>query len=235
VIQFGCSGGGAVTLNIAENFSGRIDGAVAMAAHIPVWQMNTLLDGWFALKVLIAPDLPVVDLPFEASGQISGEIPEAWRRAIDAAQETPEGRARIALAFTLGQWPAWANRLTPQPSLESATELQHSMYHALSQMAEVPGGNGRIRKELAALGQQLSWNTGIDYRQFFDNGNGSFKRAVRQLYQEAGLVELPRENSEGRPSDSAPSDAGDRRRNRSGQPRPGLRRSGSGQGQGCSL
>ena len=187
VIQFGCSGGGAVTLNIAEDFSGRIDGAVAMAAHIPVWQMNTFLDGWFALKALIAPDLPIVDLPFEALGQIPPEIPDAWRRAIDAAQQTPEGRARIALAFTLGQWPAWGNRLTPQPNLENAPELQHSMYHTLSQIADAPGGNSRIRKELSALGRQLSWNTGVDYREFFENGNTFFKRAVQQLYQEAGL------------------------------------------------
>ena len=33
----------------------------------------------------------------------------------------------------------------------------------------------------------MSWNTGIDYREFFENGNEAFKRAVRQLYQEAGL------------------------------------------------
>jgi uncharacterized protein YjeT (DUF2065 family) len=187
VIQFGCSGGGAVTLSVAEDFSSRIDGAVAMAAHIPVWQMNTFLDGWFTLKALIAPDLPVVDLPFDASGRIRPDIPEAWRRAINAAQQTPEGRARIALAFTLGQWPAWVNGLTPQPRLEDAAELQHSMYHAVFQTATDPGGNSRIRKELAALGQQLSWNTGIDYREFFENGNESFKHAVRQLYQEAGL------------------------------------------------
>jgi pimeloyl-ACP methyl ester carboxylesterase len=187
VIQFGCSGGGAVTLNIAEDFSGRIDGAIAMAAHIPVWQLNTFLDGWFALKALIAPDLPIVDLPFEANGNVPPEIPEAWRRAIDAAQQTPEGRARIALAFTLGQWPAWVNRLTEQPNLEDAAELQHSMYHGLFQFASFPGGNGRIRKELAALGQQLSWNTGVDYREFFENGNASFEAAVRQLYREAGL------------------------------------------------
>ncbi len=187
VIQFGCSGGGAVTLNIAEDFSRRIDGAVAMAAHIPVWQMNTFLDGWFALKALIAPDLPVTDLPFEALGQILPEIPQAWRRAIDAAQQTPEGRARIALAFTLGQWPAWANRLTPQPNLENAAELQHSMYHVLFEIASAPGGNSRIRKELAALGQQLSWNTDVDYREFFENGNEFFKGAVRRLYREAGL------------------------------------------------
>ena len=57
VIQYGCSGGGAVGLFVAEDFSNRIDGVIASAAHIPVWQMNTFLDGWFVLKALIAPDL----------------------------------------------------------------------------------------------------------------------------------------------------------------------------------
>lgn len=192
VIQYGCSGGGAVGLAIAEDFSSRIDGVIATAAHIPVWQMNTFLDGWFVLKALIAPDLPIVDLPVEASAGADhgtdGGIPGAWRRAIDAAQQTPEGRARIALAFTIGQWPAWAgHRLTPQPTLDDVAALQHSMYHTLFHNADNPGGEARIRKELAANGQQLSWNTGVDYREFFDNGNELFKRAVRQLYEETGL------------------------------------------------
>ena len=192
VIQYGCSGGGAVGLFIAEDFSNRIDGVIASAAHIPVWQMNTFLDGWFVLKALIAPDLSIVDLPIQASGGADhgteGDLPEAWRRAINAAQQTPEGRARIALAFTIGQWPAWAgHRLTPQPELEDTAALQHSMYHTLFHNADNPGGEARIRKELAASGQQLSWNTGVDYREFYDNGNESFMRAVRQLYQEAGL------------------------------------------------
>ena len=203
VIQYGCSGGGAVGLFIAEDFSGRIDGVISTAAHIPVWQMNTFLDGWFVLKALIAPDLPIVDLPIQSSGGtdhgIEGDLPAAWRRAINAAQRTPEGRARIALAFTIGQWPAWAgHRLTPQPELENAEDLQHSMYHTLFHNADNPGGEARIRKELAASGQQPSWNTGIDYRQFFDNGNAFFKRAVRQLYQEVGLdleAELQRVNA----------------------------------------
>jgi hypothetical protein len=172
---------------VAEDFSTRIDGAVAMAAHIPVWQMNTFLDGWFALKALIAPELPIVDLPFEGNGNVRSDIPEAWRRAINSAQQTPEGRARIALAFTVGQWPAWVNGLTSEPDLKDADALQHAMYHAVFQNASDPGGNSRVRKELAAQGQQLSWNTGIDYREFFENGNESFQRAVRQLYQEAGI------------------------------------------------
>jgi alpha-beta hydrolase superfamily lysophospholipase len=192
VIQYGCSGGGAVGLFVAESFSNRIDGVIASAAHIPVWQMNTFLDGWFVLKALIAPELAIVDLPIESSGGrdhgTEGELPAAWRQAIDAAQRTPEGRARIALAFAIGQWPGWAgHRLTAQPDLQNVEDLQHSMYHTLYHNAQNPGGEARIRKELAASGQQLSWNTGIDYREFFENGNESFKAAVRQLYQEAGL------------------------------------------------
>jgi pimeloyl-ACP methyl ester carboxylesterase len=209
VIQFGCSGGGHATLAVAENFSNRIDGAIAMGAHTPVWLMNTFLDGWFALKVLIGSeqpaggrgegaawrsttDLAIVNLPngepYNPSGHgLNGAIPAAWREAIDVAQKTPEGRARIALAFTLGQWPAWVNKLTPQPSLEDIAALQHSMYHTVYQNAGSPGGEARVIFENAALGQQLSWNTGVDYREFFENGNESFKKAVRQLYKEAGL------------------------------------------------
>ena len=203
VIQFGCSGGGHVTLAVAESFSHRVDGAIAMGAHTPVWLMNTFLDGWFALKVLIGDtphtgraraagtELVITDLPngepYDPSGHgVRGALPEAWRAAIDAAQETPEGRARIALAFTIGQWPAWVNKQTPQPSLDDVPALQHSMFHTIYQNTANPGGEARIMFENAARGQQLSWNTGVDYRQYFENGNASFKKAVRQLYAEAG-------------------------------------------------
>ncbi len=203
VIQYGCSGGGHVGLAVAESFSDRIDGVIAMAAQTPVWIMNTSLDGWFVLKALVAPDLPVVNLSNEiplvpigsalderfraATSGLAGPLPAAWRRAIDAAQQTPEGRARIALAFTIGQWPPWVNRTTPQPNLDDVAALQHSMYHALYQIASNPGGQSRTMFENAALGQQLSWNTGVDYRELFENGNGAFKRAVGELYRQAGL------------------------------------------------
>jgi alpha-beta hydrolase superfamily lysophospholipase len=191
VIQYGCSGGGAVGLGLAEDFHRRIDGVIATAAHIPVWQLNTFLDGWFVLKALIAPELPIVDLGVEASGGddhgTEGELPVKWRQAIDRAQSTPEGRARIALAFAIGQWTAWSgHRLTPQPKLDDVEAMQHSMYHTLFHNAENPGGEARIRKELAASGQQPSWNTDIDYRDFFNNGNPAIQQVVRQLYQQAG-------------------------------------------------
>jgi hypothetical protein len=193
VIQYGCSGGGHVSLAVAEDFSDRVDGAIALAAHTPVWLMNTFLDGWFTLKTLIAPELPIVNLPYLATRGnvghgVEGEIPESWRRAINDAQETPEGRARIALAAALGQWPAWSTTLVPLPRLDDVYSFQHSLYHNLyDRYAENPGGEARIMFESAANGQQLSWNDGIDYRQLFEAANPHYQSAVRQLYREAGL------------------------------------------------
>ncbi len=199
VIQYGCSGGGNVALEVAEDFPDRVDGAIATAAHTPVWLMNTFLDGWFALRALLAePQSPaaaklvIANLPNDpeagsAQHGIGGPIPAAWRAAIDAAQATPQGRARIALAFTIGQWPAWVNRLTPQPDPADVPALQHAMYHTAYQNAANPGGEARRMFENAAYGRQLSWNNDVDYRELFENGNELFKRAVRQLYQEAGL------------------------------------------------
>jgi hypothetical protein len=192
VIQYGCSGGGHVTLGVAEDYSDRVDGAVALGAHHPVWLMNTFLDGWFTLQALIAPELPIIDLPFQSSGGtahgVEGEIPVAWRGAINAAQETPEGRARIALAATIGQWPAWSTRLIPLPDLSDVAALQHSLYHNVyDRYASNPGGEARIMFESAAQGRQLSWNDDVDYRVSFENGNESYKQAVRALYAEAGL------------------------------------------------
>lgn len=93
VIQYGCSGGGHVGLAVAEDFSDRVDGVIATGAHTPVWLMNTMLDGWFVLKTLIAPNLAIVDLPEEPGLRPQqAEIVFAWRQAIDAAQQTPKGR-----------------------------------------------------------------------------------------------------------------------------------------------
>jgi len=191
VIQHGCSGGGHVSLCVAEDFSDRVDGVIAWCAHTPVWLMNTFLDGWFSLKALIDPKLVITSLPRDAvygsSGHgMMGAIPIAWRNAIDAAQQTPEGRARIALSFTIGQWPACTDPVR-QPDLEDVVWLQESMYHMLYRNAANPGGEARYMFENAAWGEQLSWNTGVDYVELFNNGNEFFKRAVRQLYQEAGL------------------------------------------------
>ncbi|MGW6456242.1 hypothetical protein ACWF94_09990 [Streptomyces sp. NPDC055078] len=207
VIQYGGSGGGHVSLAVAEDFAERVDGVIAFDAHTPVWLMNTHLDMWFALKALIGPDaeaaglttldeLLVAGLPNAGMRRVGdtiaylpdAAIENAWRAAIGAAQRTARGRARIALAITIGQWPAWGSGLYPKPKLDNPHELQHSMYHLVNEDALNAGGAGRIIFENGGRGQQLSWNTGVDYADLFENGNGHYRRAVEQLYAEAGAT-----------------------------------------------
>ena len=180
VIQYGHSGGGHIALAMSEVRPDRIDGAIAGCGHTPVWLMNTMLDGWFVLKALVAPDLAMVDLPEDHKA-----ITAAWRKALEDAQQTPAGRARIALAVTTGQWPAWVSDRTPKPDARDVAALEKSMFETVFQAAAEPGGQSRFMFEHSA--GQLSWNGGIEYKKLFDNGNEAYKRAVRTLYSEAGL------------------------------------------------
>ncbi|MBO6560266.1 MAG: hypothetical protein JJ959_06995 [Nisaea sp.] len=198
VLQYGCSGGGHMALTVSESFCERVHGSIALAAHTPVWLMNCFLDGWFALKVLLAEyyegagygpksDLSIVSLPNDGSSHptghgMEGKLPEAWRRAFRAAQACPEGRARIALAFTLGQWPAWMADGTSLPEQTDTDALQAAMFESALRLAQSPGGEARIMFENAAQGQQLSWNDDVDYVEFFENGNAALKRATEELY-----------------------------------------------------
>ena len=88
----------------------RFDGAVLMcgglAGTVGLW--NSKLDALFVAKTLLAPAdaaLPVVGIP----GDFATTARPAWLKALAAAQETPQGRARIALAAVLAQLPTWSD------------------------------------------------------------------------------------------------------------------------------
>lgn len=202
VLQFGCSGGGHLALAVAESFHERVDGAVALAAHTPIWLMNGFLDGWFALKVLLeelyveagygpAEDLSIISLPNDGSSDptghgMAGKLPEAWRKAFTLAHSSREGRARLALAFTLGQWSPWMADNTSLPDLDDVEALQEAIYEAAMRLSQSPGGEARIIFENAASGQQLSWNDSVDYAAFFETGNAALKAATETLYAQSG-------------------------------------------------
>lgn len=203
VIQYGCSGGGHVSLAVAEDFHDRIDGAVALSAHNPIWLMNTFLDGWYVLQTFLgeyyedaghgpASNLIIIGLPNDGTANQSGhgmvgDLPEAWRLAFEAANASAEGRARMALAFAVSQWPVWMADDTERPAYTDLEALQESIYQSLLRLAGSPGGEARIMFENAAQGQQLSWNDNVNYAEFFANANGELKAAVETLYQNAGL------------------------------------------------
>lgn len=188
IIQLGCSGGGTVTLSMVEKYSDRIDGGIAACGATSPWMANMHLDGLFVMQSLIAPELPIINLANYDKKQLA-EIGEKWKKALKIAQQTPEGRARIALAITIGQWPAWGGRgdapvANPDPTNVQA--LQESMYQSMSILLPNPRTRGTSMIERAGRGQIRS-NIGLNYATLFQNGNSDYKTAVKTLYKKSNI------------------------------------------------
>ena len=60
------------------------------------------------------------------------------------------------------------------------------MYHSALRLAQSHGGEARIMFENAAQGQQLSWNTDVDYGMFLETANPALQRAAETLCNKAG-------------------------------------------------
>ncbi|WP_106815399.1 alpha/beta hydrolase family protein [Microbacterium timonense] len=177
VIAWGSSMGGQVSVALLEQRADLFDAALplcgSVAGAIPM--LNGALDGTYALKTLIAPAdtrLELVDVTDEPARQA------AFREVLDAAQQTPEGRARIALAATLAQMPTWSQTDTERP--RDAEAQQEQLYRIFMWGVVSP----RQPLEQRA-GGNFSWNTGVDYAHALRQSGGS--RLVRELYRDAGL------------------------------------------------
>ena len=187
VIQYGHSGGGFVALNFAERYPEKVDGVVVGCAHEPVPLMNMMLDGWFVLKTLIASELQVVGFSDLAS---VADQSAKWRAALTLAQQSQEGRARIALAAAVGQWPVWSNATRAQPDPFDLGALQSAVFDTVLLNAAQPGGQSRFMFEHAGTSpavRQLSWNAGIDYSQLLARAEPAVGRLVLSLYSTNGL------------------------------------------------
>lgn len=185
-IQYGGSGGGFISLAMAEMYPNFIDGAIAFNARGTgaMAVANTWLDLPFILKALLAPktDLLVAPVPNDA-------LPiayDAWVKVMNEAQKTPQGRARIALAVATAQWPTWGSigylPEKPEGNLES---LQLAMFRSASDGLSNSINRRQLYDNVAGL---ASWNTGIDYREFYEKGaDQEQKKIVQELYNLAGL------------------------------------------------
>ena len=196
VIQFGCSGGGRVGTLISEYYPEQVDGVVSAANGSILWTRNSHFDTWFVLQTLLDVDLPIVNLPPPESsrasdnrGDLYPSLVFAWRDVINEAQRTPEGRARIALAFAIGQLPHWVNPHNPKPDPNDTAELQRAMYLSMLEF-EVNRPARYMIESAPGFGTrtyQASWNDDVDYREFFSNANQYHARAARALYNEASM------------------------------------------------
>ncbi len=180
-LAFGTSMGGLISAQEAQDARGRIDGALTTCGLLGggVNLNNYQLDGEYAIAELLAPGQHIQLVNYADSGETDKAV-QALTTAVNAAQSTARGRARIALAAALLNTPDWISGPTP-PKGYLGQEKQEAAW-LVQQLAFVIGARPSIE---AAVGGNASWNVGVDYRTLIDKS--AFRRQVASLYRSAGL------------------------------------------------
>ena len=184
-IAMGSSMGGMIAATTGELHPDRIDGVLAACGGLSgtVSQWNQKLDTVFTLAQLIDPSLPVVDIPedIEAARAL-------WQDALAEAQQTPEGRARIALASAIGQLPAWSQSVA-DPDPRDPHEYQAGWYGSLSgdPLPYIGQAMSSRYSSTQQFGGLPSWNVGIDYQRQLRMATADARRVVKALYRDAGM------------------------------------------------
>ncbi|MFF8605753.1 prolyl oligopeptidase family serine peptidase [Streptomyces sp. NPDC015346] len=184
-IAWGTSYGGLVTTAIVERHPDRIDGSLSLCGLVQggVANWNNTLDPVFALKALLAPDLDIPLTGF-ADQTEARNAARALTREVAAAQQTPEGRARIALAAALHNIPGYNDAAQPEPAPTDWEGQQANQYAAVTGLLQTAAFAWRQEAESRAGGNP-SWNTNVDYAAMLRRS--SVYKEVTELYEKAGL------------------------------------------------
>jgi pimeloyl-ACP methyl ester carboxylesterase len=177
-VAWGNSMGGLVSTAIAERHADRIDGALTMCASSAgaLGMLNMGLDGAFAFVTLVAPGAGVELVGIDDDRANGARV----AAALETAQQTAAGRARIALASVLGGLPDWTRSSQPKPAADDYAAIAAEMSASFVGGVFLP----RAEQEMRA-GGVYSWNTGVDYRALLAS---SGRRAlVERLYAAADL------------------------------------------------
>lgn len=179
-IAWGHSLGGIITAGLIQQYPDRFSAALPMcgvlSGGVATW--NTSLDAEFAFQQLIDPSVQIVHITNPAANLANAE------GAAAAAQQTPQGRARLALAAALADTPGWFTPLSPEPAADDFAAQEANQYQWDSQV-DYPFVFA-FRAELEArAGGNPSWNTGVEY--FSDLARSTDLREVVALYHQAGL------------------------------------------------
>ncbi|MFK4101972.1 alpha/beta hydrolase family protein [Streptomyces sp. NPDC019531] len=184
-IAWGTSYGGLVTTALAERHASRLAGSLSMCGLVQggVANWNSTLDPVFALKTLLAPDsgIPLTGLPSPAAAT---DASNAMSAVLTGAQQTADGRARIALAAALHNIPGWNDPSQPRPAPTDWDAQQSGQYQAVVGLVKFPAFVWRQEAETRA-GGNMSWNTGVDYHAMLRNS--PYLKEVKELYAKAGL------------------------------------------------
>lgn len=181
-IALGTSFGGMVTGQLAERGGRRLDGAVAtcglMGGGIDLH--NYQLDGSHAIAQLLLAGEQVKLVRFSGQAEVAATS-DRMIAALDQAQASPAGRARLALITALYQEPSWvAGQPKPAPGdLDAQVAGQYQNLRAILPFILF----GRYDMEQSAGGNP-TWNKGVNYwRQLAESGRLA---QVARLYGRAG-------------------------------------------------
>jgi pimeloyl-ACP methyl ester carboxylesterase len=179
-IAWGHSLGGMITAGLIQRYPSRFDAALPMCGVVSggVATWNTALDAGFAFKTLLAPSVAVVHIT-DPLGNLT-----AAQTAAATAQQTPQGRARLALVAALGDTPGWFNPLSPEPAPTDYGAQEANQFLWASQV-DFPFLFALRANLEADAGGNPSWNTGVNY--FRDFARSADAAEVRALYKAAGL------------------------------------------------
>ena len=179
-IAWGHSLGGIITAGLIQQYPDRFTAALPMcgvlSGGVATW--NTALDAEFAFQQLIDPSVHVVNIKDPTVNLNDAEA------AAVAAQATPQGQARLALAAALGDTPGWFDPASPEPAPTDFASQEANQF-LWDTKVDFPFIFA-FRAELEArAGGNPSWNTGVNY--VSDLAHSADLREVLALYKAAGL------------------------------------------------
>lgn len=191
VLAVGTSMGGLVSALEAQDGAGRIGGAlttcgiVAGGVNLNEYQ----LDGEYALAQLLLPGQPVKLVGFggpDGSAQAAATA-ATLKSAAARAQQTPAGRARLALALAFlnaAPWDPAGTSPVPgsDPAGQESAQYDLEFSGASSIMDFIEAGRASIDQ---ADGGSANWNVGIDYASVL--AKSPFRHEVEALYRSAGV------------------------------------------------
>jgi pimeloyl-ACP methyl ester carboxylesterase len=186
VLALGTSMGGLVSALMAERGAGIIDGALSTCGIVggAIHLNNYQLDAEYAIAKLLmpAPGPKLVDFANPGEGAASGA---ALTAAVEGAQTTPQGRARLAFVFALLNVVPVAPGV-PEPAPNDPAAVEAAQYASAVQSFPVLDfvQFGRYWIELSAGGNG-SWTRGEDFAELLNHS--PYHDVVRKLYRAAGL------------------------------------------------
>jgi pimeloyl-ACP methyl ester carboxylesterase len=182
-IVWGNSLGGQAAAVAAFRYPDRFAAALPHCGGLMGWPayLNTNLDVAFVLKTLIDPnaDLPLVHIPEDDAA-----LNQRWQALLEKAQQTPEGRARIALAVAIGRAPMWTSRDQTEPAADDAAGREAAAYRTVLDFSRQFTA---LRRRLETpAGGATSWNAGVNYTELYAAAAPLERQTVEALYRQAG-------------------------------------------------